>query len=394
MKLIDYQKASRLMDEAGIDVILASTRPSVTYLADYWHLPSDDYYVLWDTSVTHKTLIGIPKEEEKGPFLVAGASEMTSVSMVDPWIKERHFWGPGYYIQRWKEPNPDPGNPMDVAAQVLAEKGLEDGCIAVEKRYLGVSYFERLASLLSRATFADAEDILWKLRMVKSPEEVRRIRRACDATCKVWRRCMSLARSGMTEKEMEREFVKAFAEEGLDNERSYVVFGPAGLNLLNGSPMASDNPLKQGQFIRVDVQGRYEGYICNLSRVIAFGEITPEMKRAHGLVKDMVEKLIPILKPGVPVSDIRAFELNLYEGTGYEAVVPYTGHGVGLKVHEPPYLSQVDDTVLEPNMVVTVEPTVQYSADGDIFISIEDQLLITENGAEWLTADAPLDLYL
>ena len=394
MQLIDYRKTSQLMDEAGIDVILASTRPSVTYLADYWHLPSDDYYVLWDTNVTHKTLAGIPKQEEKGPFLVAGASEMTFVSMVDPWIKERHFWGPGYYIQRWKKPNPDPGNPMDVAAQVLADKGLADGCIAVEMRYLGVSYFERLASLLPKATFVDAEEILWKLRMVKSPEEIRRMRRACQGTIKVWRRCMSLAHSGMTEKEMEREFIKAFAEEGLDNERSYVVFGPAGVNLLNGAPLASDNALKEGQFIRIDVQGKYQGYICNLSRVIAFGKVTPEMEKAHSLVKDMVQKVIPKLKPEVPVGDIRAFELELYEGSGYEPVVPYTGHGVGLKVHEPPYLSQVDGTVLKPNMVVTVEPTVQFSADGDIFISIEDQFLITQDGAEWLTADAPLDLYL
>ena len=73
----------------------------------------------------------------------------------------------------------------------------------------------------------------------------------------------------------------------------------------------------------------------------------------------------------------------MYDGTGYKPVVPYTGHGVGLKVHEPPYLSQVDRTVLEPGMVVTGEPTVQFSGDGDIFISLEDQFLITEDGAEY-----------
>ena len=66
---------------------------------------------------------------------------------------------------------------------------------------------------------------------------------------------MKRAWPGMTEKEMESEFIKAFSEEGLDNERSYVIFGPAGVNLLNGSPLASDNPLKEGQFIRIDTQG-------------------------------------------------------------------------------------------------------------------------------------------
>ena len=146
MKLLDYDKASRLMDKSGIDVILASSPPNVRYLADYWHSASDEYYLLWDTSVTHKTLAGIPKREADGPFLVAGASEKTNISILDPWIQERHFWGPGYYIQTWKEPNPDPGNPMDVAAEVLAEKGFAESCIAVEKRYLGVGYFERLAS--------------------------------------------------------------------------------------------------------------------------------------------------------------------------------------------------------------------------------------------------------
>ena len=394
MKLLDYDKASRLMDKSGIDVILASSPPNVRYLADYWHSASDEYYLLWDTSVTHKTLAGIPKRESDGPFLVAGASEKTNISILDPWIQERHFWGPGYYIQTWKEPNPDPGNPMDVAAEVLAEKGFAESCIAVEKRYLGVGYFERLASKLPKATFVDAEPILWELRTIKSEEEIRRIRRACDSTVKVWEGCMRGARAGMTEKEMESEFIKAFSDEGLDNERSYVIFGPAGVNLLNGSPLASDNPLKEGQFIRIDTQGRYDGYICNLSRVIACGKVTSAMEKAHSLVKGMVEKLIPLLKPGVAVSEIRKFELSLYDGTGYKPVVPYTGHGVGLKVHEPPYLSQVDRTVLEPRMVVTVEPTVQFSGDGDIFISLEDQFLITEDGAEYLTAAAPLDLYL
>lgn len=96
MPLFDYSRASRLMDEHGIDLVLASSRPNVGYLAGYWHNVWDDYYLLWDPHVSHKTLAGIPKE------------------------------------------------PMDLAAQAIIEKGLGAGCIAVEMRYLGVSYFERL----------------------------------------------------------------------------------------------------------------------------------------------------------------------------------------------------------------------------------------------------------
>ena len=91
--------------------------------------------------------------------------------------------------------------------------------------------------------------------------------------------------------------------------------------------------------------------------------------------------------------DVRSAELKLYEDTGYDPVVPYTGHSVGRVVHEPPYLSSSDQTVLEPGMVVTLEPTVQFTAVGDIFVCLEDQFLITDDGCEWLSEDAPLDLY-
>ena len=91
---------------------------------------------------------------------------------------------------------------------------------------------------------------------------------------------------------------------------------------------------------------------------------------------------------------MRKAEMKLYEGTGYEAVVPYTGHGVGRVVNEPPYLTDKNPTVLQPGMSVTLEPTVNFREQGDIFISLEDQFLITDAGAECLTADSPLDLYL
>lgn len=144
MPLFDYSRATRLMDEQGIDVVLASSRPNVGYLAGYWHNVWDDYYLLWDPHVSHKTLAGITKEPNQGAFLVATAAELVAVERSNSWIKDRRYWGPGFYIQSWTEPDPEPGDPMDLAAQAINEKGLDAGCVAVEMRYLGVSYFGRL----------------------------------------------------------------------------------------------------------------------------------------------------------------------------------------------------------------------------------------------------------
>lgn len=394
MKLFDSARASELMEAAGVDCIIASSKHNVAYLSDYWHMVSDDFYVLWDLSVTHKTFCGVPADPGKDAFIVAGASEKTTLERDNPWIKDRRYWGPGYYIQTWGGEKPDPGDPTEEVAAALAERGLTNGTIAVERRYLGVGYFDQLVERLPNVKFVDAEDILWKLRKVKSAEEQRRLRVCCQQTAEVWLEVMHEAEAGVTELEMMHQFTAKFAGRGMEPERTYVIFGPAGLDLKNGSPVPSNNPLKEGQFIRIDVQGRYEGYVSNMSRVIGFGEVTPEMRSVQALVKDMVETLIPEVKPGMPVREIRRKELKLYEGTGFTPVVPYTGHGVGRVVHEPPYLMEDDATILEPGMSVTLEPTVNYQADGDIFISLEDQFIVTENGAEYLTKDAPLDLYV
>ncbi len=398
MRLYDYVRASRLMHAAGIDLILASSKHGVGYLSDYWHPVSDEYYVLWDTTATHKTLCGVPQDEAKGAFLVAGASEATTMGVMDPWIKDRRFWGPGYYIQTWKnpvDPNPDPGDPIKVAADAIREKKLDRGTIGIEMRYLGVKYVDRLKELLPHARFVDAENVLWRLREIKHPEEIRRAREACARTGRAWLKTVKRAVKGMTEREMQGEFLKACVEEGLDYERAYVIFGPAGLRLINGSATPLVNPLREGQYIRIDAQGKYEGYICNMSRVVGFGKVSPLMEKAHAIEKKLVLDMIPEVRPGAVASDIRKKELALYPPTGYPPLVPYTGHGVGRVVHEPPYLALNDHTVLKPNMIVTLEPTICLSGgDGDIFVSIEDQFLVTETGNEWMTKSTTMELYV
>ncbi len=223
---------------------------------------------------------------------------------------------------------------------------------------------------------------------------MRRLREACVRTGSAWLQTVQAAEEGMTEADVQRLFIQKCMAEGLEYERVYVIFGPAGVNLINGSPPSTGNPLKRGQYLRVDAQGKYQGYICNLSRIVAFGDVSADMERAHALERGLVERMMLELKPGVRASHIRQVELGLYEETGYPPVVPYTGHGVGRVVHEPPYLALNDHTVLQPNMIVTLEPTICYSDGGDIFVSIEDQFLITEDGAEWQTASAPMDLYV
>ena len=388
VRLFDYDRASALMRAAEVDLILASSRPNVGYFADYWHSVSDEFYVLWDTDVVHYTLCGIPRDEALGPFLVPGADETTAVEDSDPWIKERYFWGPGYYMTRWQEDDPDPGHPMDVAAEVLRSKGLERGTVAVEMRYLGASYLNRLRALLPDLRLVDAEPILWKLRKIKTPEEQRRLQEACGRTVRAWATVAAGLHEGLTEVEIQRQFVHAFAEEDMVYERAYIIVGPSGKQLNNGTPLPGDTALTQEMLVRCDIQGRYEGYLCNMSRLAGVGTTNGGLRDVVAQVTDLVESLSKLLRPGTKVTEVRILELDTYRKLGVTPLIPYTGHGVGRVVHEPPYLSLKDDTVLEPGMVVTLEPGIVYTRGGEINICIEDQYLITEEGATCLTANA------
>ncbi len=397
MQLFDYDRATSIMNSAGIDVILATSRHGVGYLSDYWHPVSDQFYVLWDTEATHMNVVGLPAARERDAFIVVGASESTTIGIMDPWIQDRRFWGPGYYIQTWDNPlDPDPpsGDAMEVTANALKEKGLDKGTIAIEKRFLGSKYSDRLMELLPNATFVDAEDAIWQLRMIKCDEEIRRFRIACDRTSKVWLDTIHEAEEGMTQPDLQAVYKRLCVENGVDYERAYVIYGPAGLDLSNGSPASGDVELKKGMFIRIDGQAKYQGYICNLSRIVGFGEVSDSLAKAHAVEKWLVERCMEEMKPGMKCSTLREIELKLYDDIGYPPVIPYTGHGVGRVVHEPPYIALNDHTVLQPNMVETLEPTICHSEGGDIFVSIEDQFLLTNDGIEWLTEKAPMDLYV
>ena len=397
MRLFDYDRATHIMRSSGIDVILATSRHGVGYLSDYWHPVSDQFYLLWDTEATHMTIVGLPADNERDAFIVAGASEATTLEIMDPWIEDRRYWGPGYYIQTWDnplDPEPPSGDPMEVAAEALKEKGLANGTIAIEQRFLGSKYSGRLQELLPNASFVDAEDAIWQLRMIKCDEEIRRARIACERTSRVWLDTVHEAEEGMTQPELQSVYKRFCIEHGVDYERAYVIFGPAGLDLTNGSPASGDVELKKGMFIRIDGQAKDQGYICNLSRIVGFGEVSDSLAKAHAVEKWLVERCMEEMKPGMKCSDLRKIELRLYDDIGYPPVIPYTGHGVGRVVHEPPYIALNDHTVLQPNMIETLEPTICHSEGGDMFISIEDQFLITGDGIDWLTESASTDLYV
>ena len=147
---------------------------------------------------------------------------------------------------------------------------------------------------------------------------------------------------------------------------------------------ASGETLDRGQIVRVDLGGTYKGYPCDMSRARVFGKPSAEMVRAHDIVRTTNEALREAIGPGAKCSDVYRLGLELNERDGLKLLNPFIGHSIGREqVHQYPCLMESDDTLLEPGMVMVVEPTIRLEGIGSI--NIEDMVLVTDAGHEDIT---------
>ncbi len=381
MRLFDSAKASSLMDEQGIDLVLANSPANVGYLADYALYIDNGHPFMLDGADNRWTgsMVGLPRQEDKDAFFVGISFEETMADYLDMWIRDRRYWGTRFVYQGHTEQHAYHEDLVATVAEAIRERGLADGTIAVETAFLPVDQYLQLRELLPGATFVDAAPLLWELRLIKSPDEIRRIRKVAQATDVAVDAAYKSCYMGMTELEFQRIIKQTMAQEGVDYAWSAVAFGPKGALLV----MATEERLKPGDIARTDACARYQGYFSDISRVRAFGETSDEAKRAHEAIYTANRKLVEAAQPGVRCSDLYRMLAEHLEKDGYECLSHQAGHGLGRDVHEPPMLTPRNDMLLEPNMVIVLEPTMRLVGVGSI--NVEDMILITGEGNEPLT---------
>ncbi len=216
-----------------------------------------------------------------------------------------------------------------------------------------------------------AASVLGALRMVKTPDEIERIRRAIATAVPRFAQAFGSLRPGSVESEISGIF-------GGDN---VVQFGES-----SALPHGASGPraLAVGDAVLIDAWDRPEGYYYDITRSNFFGKPTDEYRKIWSIVLDAQTAAIEAAKPGVPCFEVDAAARRVIERAGYgEAFTHRLGHGLGIDVHEPPYMVGHDRTVLEPGMTFTSEPGIYLL--GRFGVRIEDDILVTERGAESLS---------
>jgi len=378
-------RLTRMREEmAGrqLDAVLVTAKENVVYFSGLLTIG-------WESK--HRPLGLIIPADERSPVLIV-AESLEFVAQESSWIGDVRLWG-GVRVAGV------PADPIVAITRAISDLALDAGRIGLELGYgtrvaMSQADFGALRAGLPNVTAVDASEALWKARMIKSPAEVECIRRACEATSRAFRAAFSAAHEGMTERELAGIM---FREMGTSDYRpGFVMVRSGRLKYRMINVEAFDKPLRRGDLVIVDAGATYKDYWTDFMRMACIGEPSGEQRRFFDCELASQQAGVDVIRPGIALKEIFHACATVIKEWGLAAHAPIerVGHGVGLDMHEPPSIAYNSETIVEENMVLTVEPIFTDQPDGQIGnFALEDVVVVTATGHEVLSS-FPKDLWI
>jgi Xaa-Pro dipeptidase len=256
----------------------------------------------------------------------------------------------------------------------------------------GREMFVSLAKVLPRATVQDGSELLRDLRKLKTPEQIKAFKRCNRIADYAFSRAREAASPGVKEIELAALMEAAFQEHGIAREGvsrargyAFVMSGP--LNSANAwlpANFSTGRAFQPGDFVLIEFNGFADGYWTDLSRTFVIGEPSERQGQMVRAVTEVLETVVLAVKPGVSAGSIDELARNGFRHFGLEEnFMHYIGHAVGFAFHEQPILKTDSNVLLEPGMVLAIEPGLYIDGVGGI--RIEDNLIVTDEGADCLS---------
>lgn len=358
------EKLRTAIAQAGLDAIALNPGPTMTYLTGlHFHL------------MERPVVLVVPGTGE--PALVLPELEMLKVGLLP------------YRVRVFSYPE-DPSVWDGVFQRALTELAL-DGCqIGVEPRQMRLMEFRHILAGAPRAGYPDASDPLASLRLRKDETELRAMRHAVKIAQEALEAMLPTVKAGVTEKEVAGALSIELLRHGSDPELPFSPIVSGGPNSANPHASPTERALQRGDLLVVDWGASADGYISDLTRAFAIGDIDPELKKIAAIVLAANEAGRAAGRPGVACANVDRAARHVIEAAGYGQYFTHrTGHGIGMEGHEEPYMRSDNMQMLYPGMTYTVEPGIYLPDRGGV--RIEDDVAITKDGVEVLS-DMPREL--
>ncbi len=342
-------------DKAGIDALLVSSWPNVTYLSGFkgteswiWVSPKGLYFIT-DSRYSEQA-----EEEAKGFTVI---------------LRDRK-------------------SVTEIVADLCKKHGSKN--LGFEAQIVTYAFFKALEKRVGAERIKATAGLTEALRITKDAEEIKTLRKSADVAVKGFHYVRHIARPGMQEREAQgrlEHYTKTLGSE----KPSFDIIIATGARSSMPHAMTNQTPIKNNDILLVDMGVIVDSYCSDLTRPIFLGKMSAFHKKIRDIVWEAQRAGIKKAGPGVTCGEVDAACRKVIAKYGYADKFGHgTGHGVGLEIHEAPNVGGKSDTVLKPGMVITVEPGVYLP--GKFGVRIEDMVLITPKGNEVLTSGLDNDI--
>ena len=366
----DHTRLDRLMDEAGIDVVIATSKHNVQYLLGGHRANFFDY--MDATGITrYLPVLVYPKgAPEKAAYI--GHRLETFQRQVKP------LWTPTTDTS-----SNGSVDAMQKAVDTMKKAGMNPKRIATEFGFLPYDASKVLRAAFPDADWVDGLYVLERQRLVKSPDELKKLKYASEAVIDAMLATIAKSPSGSTKAEVVETLRKEETLRGMNFEYCLITCGTS----MNRAP--SDQRWDKGDIMSIDSGGNFHGYIGDVCRMAIQGEPDGELQELLAEIESIQRASFKVIRPGALGAEIYAAAEPLVQRSTHHNNIEFLAHGMGLVSHEAPRLTDrgpvpypADDAgrPLEPGMVVSVETTLKHPARG--FIKLEDTVAVTETGHE------------
>lgn len=393
--LLNRERGEWLMRERGLDALLATTPENVIYVSND---DSDRLFLFINMQVA-----ALLPRDGLGPCLIVPGTELPYLAGEPSWITDVRAFGTFFVTQGNARPlnefeqrllalmnRPRAASLAETIAGVVKDRGLDGGTLGLDEMNVPPRTMETLKTALPRVRFVEAFDLFREIRMVKTPEEISRLRRASEINQAGLEAIIRAAGKGVTDAELRSVYFKTVTELGAVPRMWGSSAGPRSSCFFS----VGHEPLQAGDLIRLDVGCRYLHYFADTARTLVVGEPSPAQRQAYVAIRTGVQAACERARPGVKVSELYDVCMSTIRKNGLPLFQRHhCGHSIGLELYEPPMVvgggrtsdifAQGPDRVLEPGMLLNIEAPLYHLGFGGM--NVEDTLLVTPTGAEWLT---------
>jgi len=337
-----------MMSESGIDVVMLSVGPDLPYFTGYEA-----------TSSERLTMLVVRQTGE--PLLVVPQLEAPRV-------------GPGpYEMVAWADTD-DPIGLVSRAAGKPRRVAVGD--------HVWSAFLVAMQGEMPGVEWGVASELTKELRIRKDPDEIDTLRMAAAGVDRVLERVpQDVQFEGRSERQVAADLARLMVEEGHD-VASFTIVG-SGPNSASPHHEPGSRVIREGDLVVCDFGGRVGGYFSDVTRTFLVGEPGYEVVQVHALVEEANRVGRSVVAPGIPCQEVDRWARTVIAGAGYgRFFIHRTGHGIGLEVHEHPYMVEGNDLLLQPGMVFSVEPGIYLP--GRFGVRIEDIVVCTERGVDLL----------